>query len=79
MRVRGWAPNSLIIKTSLYKLRIIKTSPHTHTPLRQLADFLQRGRYNGQYTRISYHNLEMFIINEFMFPYKFSKTEEYQK
>ena len=77
MRVRGWTPNSLIIKTFLYELRIIKTSPHTHTPLRQLADFLQRGRYNGQYTRISYHNLEMFIINEFMFPYKFSKTEEY--
>ena len=51
MRVRGWTPNSLIIKTSLYKLRIIKASPHTHTPLRQLADFLRRGRGDGQHTR----------------------------
>ena len=36
--------------------------PFAHTPLRQLADFLQRGRRDGQYTRISY----LYIILELL-------------
>ena len=66
MRVRGWTPNSLIIKTFLYKLRIIKTSPPAPFKGGDITVNIHE-----------YHNLEMVIINEFMFPYKFSKTEEY--
>ena len=68
MRVRGWTPNSLIIKTS--------------PPIHILRCASSRTSFKGGDITVNiheYHNLEMFIINEFMFLYKFSKTEEYQK
>ena len=34
--------------------------PPTHTPLRQLADFLQRGRCDGQYTRKTFWSASYF-------------------
>lgn len=77
MRVRGWTPNSLIIRIYLYKLRIIKTSPIHILRCASLRTSFEGGDITVNIHE--YHNLEMVIINEFMFPYKFSKTEEYQK
>jgi len=41
----------ILSEKSFLQLSVINIPPFAHTPLRQLADFLQRGRCDGQHTR----------------------------
>ena len=53
---------------------MIKHPPDAHTPLRQLADFLQRGRCDGMHTRILVKGGDLMIVYNLIYEILYRKT-----